>query len=105
METLESAAHGHYIRSYVHDLAGDLDPTGLMLLRLIRVVANQFEVVSDDHLRAANLSGARLGLLIRLMAEEEYGSDALGISPTHLSRCQQVSKNTISALLRGLEEQ
>ena len=30
---------------------------------------------------------------------------ATGISPTHLSRCQNVSKNTISSLLRGLEDQ
>ena len=27
------------------------------------------------------------------------------MSPTHLSRCQNVSKNTISSLIGGLEEQ
>ena len=27
------------------------------------------------------------------------------MSPTHLSRCQSVSKNTISSLIGGLEEQ
>ena len=38
------------------------------------------------------------------MAEERCGCGE-GVSPTHLSRRQNVSKNTISVLLRGLEEQ
>ncbi len=41
---------------------------------------------------------------MRLHFEEARGNCA-GITPTALSRVQSVSKNTISALLRGLEEQ
>ena len=42
--------------------------------------------------------------MLRLYVEEVHGN-MQGVSPTHLSHCQNVSKNTISALLRGLEEQ
>ena len=50
------------------------------------------------------LSAPRWRLLLRLLIEEALGNSA-GISPTVLSRSQRVSKNTISALLRGLEAQ
>ena len=39
-----------------------------------------------------------------LIGDEQLGRKE-GITPTLLSRYQSVSKNTISALLRGLEEQ
>ncbi len=42
--------------------------------------------------------------MLRLLFEEQMGSPE-GITPTVLSHSQRVSKNTISALLRGLEEQ
>ena len=51
-----------------------------------------------------DLSGPRWGLLMRLHLEEARGN-CDGITPTALSRVQSVSKNTISALLRGLEDQ
>ncbi len=50
------------------------------------------------------LSGARWRLLLHLFLSEQIGHRA-GLTPTELSHFQQVSKNTVSALLRGLEEQ
>ena len=88
----------------VHKLFGGIDLTGLEMLRLVRITSNLYEVATDEQLEAAGLSGPRWRLLLRLH-REEVGGDAGGMSPTHLSRCQNVSKNTISALLRGLEEQ
>lgn len=88
----------------VRSLAGDVDTTGVELMRLIRIVSNQFDAVVDEQLGEIGLSGPRWTLLLHLMAEERR-SDGQGASPTHLSRGQNVSKNTISALLRGLEEQ
>jgi DNA-binding MarR family transcriptional regulator len=42
--------------------------------------------------------------MMRLLVEEEMGNPE-GVTPTVLSHFQRVSKNTVSALLRGLEEQ
>lgn len=96
--------HEGYVRALLQEHIGDIDLGGLELLRLVKTVANLYDALADEHLRAADLSGSRLRLLLRLWIEEVHGH-LEGTSPTHLSRCQNVSKNTISALLRGLEEQ
>lgn len=96
--------HEGYVRALLQEHIGDIDLGGLELLRLVKTVANLYDALADDHLRAVDLSGSRLRLLLRLWAEEVHGH-LEGTSPTHLSHCQNVSKNTISALLRGLEEQ
>jgi DNA-binding MarR family transcriptional regulator len=96
--------HGAAVREMVGRFAGDVDPSGVEIGRLVRMVCNLYEVRIDDALREQGLSGPRWGLLLRMYAEEERGH-AGGMSPTHLSRCQNVSKNTISSLIGGLEEQ
>lgn len=96
--------HGGAVRDMVQRFAGDVDPSGVEIGRLVRMVCNMYEARIDEGLREQGLSGPRWGLLLRMYAEEERGH-AGGMSPTHLSRCQNVSKNTISSLIGGLEEQ
>jgi DNA-binding MarR family transcriptional regulator len=88
----------------VSKLFDGIDLTGLDMLRLVRIATNLYDMVGDEQLEAVGLSGPRWRLLLRLH-REELGGNRVGVSPTHLSHCQNVSKNTISALLRGLEEQ
>lgn len=76
---------------------------GVQLLRAVRMVNNLYDIIFSERLRSDQLSGPRWGLLMRLYAEEMNGN-ADGLSPSVLSKHQAVSKNTISALLRGLEE-
>jgi DNA-binding MarR family transcriptional regulator len=91
------------MRDSVRRLAGEgVDPAGVVLARLLRLLANKYEAAGDESLREIGLSGPRWELLVRLMMEQQAGRGA-GVSPSHLSRCQHVSKNTISALLSGLE--
>jgi DNA-binding MarR family transcriptional regulator len=104
MDQIELAQHEQSVRTFIQDAMGNMDLAGLELSRLIKMVANLYEVMNDEQLRHAELSGPRLRLLMRLWAEEAHGHQE-GTPPTHLSRAQNVSKNTISALLRGLEEQ
>ncbi len=104
MEQIDLVRHEQSVRAAIREAVGDVDTGGLELARLVKMVANLYDVIHDEHLRAADLSGPRLRLLIRLWAEEAHGTTQ-GTAPTHLSRSQNVSKNTISALLRGLEEQ
>lgn len=77
---------------------------GVQLLRAVRIVNNLYDVIFSERLRDDQLSGPRWGVLMRLYAEEMNGNTN-GLSPSVLSRHQSVSKNTVSSLLRGLEEQ
>lgn len=96
--------HAAAVREMVHELAGEIDPSGVEIVRLVRMTANLYDARVDEALRETGLSGPRWGLLLRLLAEEKRGVTD-GMSPTHLSQCQNVSKNTISALIGGLEDQ
>jgi DNA-binding MarR family transcriptional regulator len=92
------------LRSVLQGLAGDADLTGVELMRRVCRAANLYDTILNHLLRASHLSGPRWHLLMRLFAEEiRHGPG--GLSPTYLSKCQEVSKNTISSLLRGLEAQ
>lgn len=103
-QTILPGTEEHTMRDLLHDLAGAVDPSGLELARLVHVVANQYEALGIGHAKSKGFSGPRWRLLLRLMAEERLGNND-GLSPSYLSRCQDVGKNTISVLLRGLEEQ
>ncbi len=82
---------------------GITDPQGIELPRLIKLVANAYDSVMADFMRDENLTGPRFRLLLRLYMEEKQGEP--DVSPTYLSKTQNVSKNTISSLLRTLEDQ
>lgn len=83
---------------------GITDTHGMELLRAVRIVNNLYDVIFSERLRDDQLSGPRWGLLMRLYMEETRDR-ASGLSPSQLSHLQHVSKNTVSSLLRGLEDQ
>lgn len=76
---------------------------GVEVMRMVRMVSNIYETIVSARMRDEGLSGPRWRLLLHLYmaGQGEPGS----LSPTELSRIQNVSKNTISSLLRSLEEQ
>jgi len=80
------------------------DGSGLELLMTMHRVANLSNMFDSQGQEHEGLSGPRWWLLLRLFFEEEMGNTD-GLTPSFLSHSQRVSKNTISALLRGLEEQ
>ena len=94
-----------HIREHVKTVTGGAAPSiGLEVASLIRVAANLYEAIGSQHLAQESLSPARWRLLLLLLAHERHGNRE-GVTPTDLSRCEKVSKNTISSLLRSLEEQ
>jgi DNA-binding MarR family transcriptional regulator len=93
-----------HVREHVRELTGLEDTSGIELFGLMRMMMNLCEAIETQHLSDSDLSGPRWGLLLRLVAEEQHGGMD-GITPSSLSRFQRVSRNTISALLRGLEKQ
>lgn len=95
------------INQQIKNLLNIEDTRGLeMFVKLHRVahLSEAFEALEDQSAEEKELSGPRMRLMIRLLAEEKMGNKE-GVTPTTLSHFHRVSKNTISALLRGLEEQ
>ena len=80
------------------------DSSGIEILMLIRMLANLSIAVENCQNGEDEISGARWRILLRLVGEEKKGNMD-GLNPTTLSHAHRVSKNTISALVKGLEEQ
>jgi DNA-binding MarR family transcriptional regulator len=93
-----------HLRSHMQETMGVSDASGLELLILVRMVNNLYDNAGAPKNGAEEMSGPRWALLIRLLGEEKHGNKN-AVTPTYLSRCQNVSKNTMSSLIRGLEEQ
>jgi DNA-binding MarR family transcriptional regulator len=79
------------------------DTGGAELSRLIRLISTGYETAFKGRMKDENLSGPRWRILLHLFMAEEMGKP--GVSPTELAQARSVSKNTISSLLRSLEEQ
>jgi DNA-binding MarR family transcriptional regulator len=94
-----------HLRERLHALTGEDHSSGMEIAHLIRVIGNQYETIGDQEVcpGGGGISAPRWALLMRLAAEEDHGNHET--TPTELSRSQNVTKNTISALLRGLEDQ
>ncbi|HMN59220.1 MAG TPA: MarR family transcriptional regulator [Anaerolinea sp.] len=93
-----------HMREQVKQFSGSDDISGVELANQIRLLSNLYDAAVSLKIEDGGISGPRWGLLMRLYGEEKMGNTQ-GITPTSLSHSQRVSKNTISALLRGLEEQ
>lgn len=93
---------GH-LTKHLKAMTNGADIKGLELSGLIRMLANYYAAIVAHKMEPGELSGPRMGILIRLLVAERSGNKD-GINPTALSRFQNVKKNTISSLLRGLEE-
>lgn len=80
------------------------DTSALETFVLLQRVSHLCRLLDDQLDEGRELSGPRWRLLMRLLIEEQNGNFE-GLTPTMLSHWQHVTKNTISALLRGLESQ
>ena len=92
------------MRKHLQELAGGRDLRGIELGNALRGLSNCYENAVAQSGEFTDLSGPRLGILVRLQAEEDLDNHA-GINPSQLSHFQRVNRNTISALISGLEEQ
>lgn len=78
--------------------------TGLEIFSMLQGAARISEMLECQMSEDKELSGPRWRLMLRLLVDEMNGNTC-GLTPTSLSHSRQVSKNTTSSLLRGLEEQ
>ena len=75
---------------------------GMEVLRLIKVCAGAYDRILGERMRNEEISLPQWRILIRLYLAERNSQSAL--TPTDLAHSQCLSKNTISAHLRALEE-
>ena len=99
----EFAKHEEEFRQSLENW-GVKNSSGIEMMRALATTKRLMELVADHELQAKGLSMPRLRLLLWLHVEEAEG-DAQGVSPSLLSHFQHISKNTVSSLLRSLEEQ
>ncbi len=75
---------------------------GMEVLRLIKMCAGAYDRILGERMRDEEISLPQWRILIRLYLAERNSQSAL--TPTDLAHSQCLSKNTISAHLRALEE-
>lgn len=92
--------HDHALMGQIF---GEEHMPALRLLHVLRTVTQLMRNLSREGAGSALLSPPRMRLLVHLMIAGQQGQ--VGLSPSDLSRHLGVSRNTISALLNGLEEQ
>lgn len=89
--------------AFIEELSPDTDPETMQLVSLMHRVAHRLRQVGENSLEAAGLSFAQYRLLMSLLfAEQSEGCNQL--NPSEISERQGISRNTASALIRGLEE-
>ena len=107
MEQLQEARDQYHLKIF-HQMEHLFHIKNLSGVEVFTALNRIMQIVENIDARPTEegqaISGPRWRLLLHLFISEEIGK-ANGITPTELSHFQQVSKNTVSALLRGLEEQ
>lgn len=88
---------------FIQQLSPATDPRKIRLMGQLRMVSHALYQVSEESLDAANLSYAQFRLLMGLYYGEQM-EHCPAQTPSEISRSQGTSPNTISALIRQLEE-
>lgn len=88
---------------FVTDLNPSIDPHAMRLMDEMRRTAHAIFRMGESSISAAGLSYAKYRLLMRLHYAETV-EEREGLSPSELSEHQGTSRNTISSLIRNLEE-
>jgi len=86
------------------DIFSTEDMSKLDLFRKLKAVSHLLNHLAGEYRKDVKLSQARMRLLIWLAISDRMGND-WGLQPSELSRFLGVSRNTVSALLNGLEVQ
>ncbi len=104
MTSSRRCGHSPEVDETLADIFAVRDIRSFYLYRKLQGVNHLLRHMVDKFRSADKLSHARMRLLIRLEINDRLGVDE-GLLPSELSRWLCVSRNTVSALLNGLEEQ
>jgi len=101
IETLDMETRNKWV-TFLEGLNSDIDPKAIRLMGKMHGVAHALYQAGESNLASAGLSYARFRLLLNLLIGEEMeGREEL--NPSEISVKQGISRNTVSALIRDLE--
>lgn len=91
-------------RSLIQTLNPEIEPSAIRLMEQLRQVWRTLYVIGENSIDASGLSYAQYRILLSLFyAEELHGRSQL--NPSEISDAQGTSRNTISGLIRALENE
>ena len=90
--------------SFVRSLNPDIDPQAVRLMDNMFSVSRLIHHMGESGLNEAGMSLAQYRLLMHLFFAENMGERG-ELNPSEISDRQGVSRNTISSLIRNLEEE
>ena len=87
---------------FVKEIAPDANVVSVMLFGQLHRVSHQLTQIAEKRLEATGLTLPQFRLLMNLMHCERH-SHSDGMMPSELSERQNITRNTISALISSLE--
>lgn len=90
--------------AFMQSLNPDVDPQALRLMDELGFVARTIYHIGEQSVEQAGLSLAQYRVLMHLSFAENLG-DRGELNPSEISERQGVSRNTMSSLIRNLEEE
>lgn len=91
-------------KKFVQAMNPEIDPRAIALIDQLHSVSRAIHHVSRQSLDGAGLSFAQYKILMHLFFSEKMGGRP-DLNPSEISNRQGVTRNTISALIRSLEEE
>ncbi len=93
----------HRWRQFLNAISPDIDPRSLRLMEEMRLVGQALRRIGENSLAAAGLSYAQYRLLLDLYLADKI-DEKPNLNPSEISDHLGSSRNTISALIRSLED-
>lgn len=87
----------------IQSMTPDVNPRAVRLMDELRLIAHSLYQIGELSLAASGLSYAKYRLLMGLFFHEKFKHRSQ-MNPSEISEHQGTSRNTISALIRDLEE-
>lgn len=103
-EKKPNGERGEQMMAFAASLCSGGDPRAVRLMEEMRRVAHQLYQLGEASVQWADLSYAQYRVLMGLLFSEWVGSED-GLNPSEISAQQGTSRNTISALIRSLEDE
>jgi DNA-binding MarR family transcriptional regulator len=88
----------------LQEMHPEVDPELVRLMDDLRQTAHSLRLISEGSLISAGLSYAKFRLLMSLLISEELDGGG-SLNPSEISSQQGTSRNTISALIKDLEDE